>query len=66
MLDVFPQKHRDTKAAKSFFHRLLGEDEVPEVMHTDKLWSYGATLRELPVLHRVEHVQVVSTTLATI
>lgn len=33
---------------------------MPEVIHTDKLWSYGAALRELSVLHAVEHVQVVS------
>ncbi|CAM3622696.1 hypothetical protein DESA109040_17990 [Deinococcus saxicola] len=57
VLDVFLQEHRDTEAARSFFHRLLGEYDEPEVIHTDKLWSYGAALRELPVLHRVEHVQ---------
>ncbi len=61
VLNVFLQQYRDTEAAKSFFHRLLGEYDVPEVIHTDKLWSYGAALHELPVLHRVEHVQVVST-----
>ncbi|MBZ9716131.1 IS6 family transposase [Deinococcus multiflagellatus] len=61
VLDVFLQEHRDTEAAKSFFHRLLREYDVPEVIHTDKLWSYGAALRESPVLHGVEHVQVVST-----
>ncbi|GAA5512763.1 hypothetical protein Dcar01_01486 [Deinococcus carri] len=61
VLDVFLQKHRDTEAAKSFFHRLLGEYDVPEVIHTDKLWSYGVALRQLPVLHTVEHIQVVST-----
>ena len=61
VLDVFLQQHRDTGAAKSFFQRLLGEYDVPEIIHTDKLWSYGAALRELPVLHSVEHVQVVST-----
>ena len=38
-----------------------GEYDVPEVIHTDKLWSYGAALREVPVLHAVEHVQVIST-----
>ncbi|MCF2906715.1 DDE-type integrase/transposase/recombinase, partial [Octadecabacter sp. CECT 8868] len=27
----------------------------------DKLWSYGAAIREIPVLHRVEHIQVAST-----
>jgi putative transposase len=61
VLDVFLQEHRDTEAAKSFFHRLLGEYDVPEVIHTDKLWSYGAALRGLPVLHRADHVQVIST-----
>ncbi|MGX9688600.1 IS6 family transposase [Deinococcus wulumuqiensis] len=61
VLDILLQEHRDTQAAKSFFVRLLGEDDVPEVIHTDKLWSYGAALREIPVLHDVEHVQVVST-----
>ncbi len=61
VLDVLLQKHRDTKATRSFFQRLLGEYDVPEVIHTDKLWSYGAALRELPVLHAVQHVQVVST-----
>lgn len=61
MLDVLLQRHRDTEAAKTFLSRLLGEYEVPKVIHTDKLWSYGAAIRELPVLHSVEHVQVVST-----
>ena len=59
VLDVFLQQHRDTEAAKSFFHRLLREYDVPEVIHTDKL-QCGTALRELPVLHPVEHVQVVS------
>ncbi|MFC4456730.1 IS6 family transposase [Deinococcus sonorensis] len=61
VLDVFLQQRRDTEAARSFFCRLLREYDVPEVIHTDKLWSYGAALRALPVLHAVEHVQVVST-----
>ncbi|PTA66421.1 IS6 family transposase [Deinococcus arcticus] len=61
VLDVLLQAHRHTEAARSFFQRLLGEYDVPEVIHTDKLRSYGAALRELPVLHAVEHVQVVST-----
>ncbi len=60
VLDVFLQEYRDTEAARSFFVRLLGEHAVPEVIHTDKLWSYGSALRGLPVLHAVEHVQVVS------
>ena len=61
VLDVFLEEHRNTEAATSFFHRLLGEYDVPQVIHTDKLWSYGAALREFPVLHPVEHIQVVST-----
>ncbi|WP_084147814.1 IS6 family transposase [Deinococcus frigens] len=61
VLDVLLQRYRDTEAAKSFFGRLLGEHDVPVTVHTDKLWSYGAAIRELPVLHSVEHVQVVST-----
>ncbi|WP_084047737.1 IS6 family transposase [Deinococcus hopiensis] len=60
VLDVLLQQHRDTEAAKSFFSRLLSEYDVPEIIHTDKLWSSGAALRELPVLHAVEHVQVIS------
>lgn len=61
VLDILLQEHRDTGAAKSFFVRLLGEYDVPETIHTDQRWSYGAAIRELPVLHTVEHVQVVST-----
>ena len=41
-LDVFFRRHRDTEAAHSLFHRLLGEYDVPEVIHTDRLWSCGA------------------------
>jgi len=37
VLDVFLQEHRDTQAAKSFFQRMLGEYDVPEVIYTDKL-----------------------------
>ena len=61
VLDILLQRYRDTDAAKTFLTRLLGEYDVPEVIHTDKLQSYGAALRELPVLHTVEHGQVVST-----
>ncbi|BDP43343.1 hypothetical protein DAETH_33120 (plasmid) [Deinococcus aetherius] len=61
VLDLLLQPHRDTQAARTFFTRLLGEYKVPEVIHTDKLWSYGAAIRELPVLHDGEHVQVAST-----
>ncbi|MBB5364587.1 putative transposase [Deinococcus humi] len=60
VLDTLLQEHRDTAAAKSFFVRLLGDYDVPEIIHTNKLWSYGAVVRELSVLHVVEHVQVIS------
>jgi len=61
VLDVFLQRHRDTSAAASFFKRLLGEYDVPEAVCTDKLASYGAAIRELPILGDVDHQQVVST-----
>ena len=61
VLDLFLQARRDTQAAKTFPERLLVNCDVPDVIHTDKLWSYGAAIRELPVLHAVEHVQVIST-----
>ena len=51
MLDVLLQERRATEAPKTFFTRLLGEYDVPEAIHTDKFWSYGAAIRELPVLH---------------
>lgn len=53
---------RDTATANSFFVRLLNGYDVREVIHTDKLWSYEAAVRELPVICAAEHVQVVSTT----
>ncbi|GGO29496.1 putative transposase [Deinococcus humi] len=62
VLDILLQSHRDTQAAKTFFERLLVNHDVPNVIHTDKLWSYGAAIRALPVLHAVEHRQVISST----
>jgi putative transposase len=61
VLDVLLQRHRDTDAAKGFFERLLGEYEVPETVCTDKLASYSAAIRELPVLDGVDHQRVIST-----
>ena len=60
VLEVFLQHHRDTEAAKTFLTRLLGEYDVPEVIHTDQLRSYGAAIRELPSLVNVDHQQVIS------
>ncbi len=59
VLDILSRTHRNTHAAKIFFKRLLINDDVPDVVHTDKLWRYGAAIRELPVLHAVEHTQVI-------
>ena len=61
VLDIFLQRHRDTEAAKTFLTRLLGEYDVPEVIHTDQLKSYGAAIREIPSLADVDHQQVIST-----
>jgi len=61
VLDLLLQDRRDTQAAKTFLGKLLVNYDVPDVIHTDKLWSYGAAIRALPVLHSVEHIQVVST-----
>jgi putative transposase len=54
-LDVFVTDHRDKKAAKQFFKRLLaGLQYKPKVVVTDKLRSYGAALREvLPEVRQV-------------
>jgi len=58
-LDILVQRHRDTRAAKRFFRKLLkGLTYVPRVIITDKLASYasyGAAKRE--VLPSVEHRQ---------
>ena len=59
VLEVLLQRHRDTEAAKTFLTRLLGEYDVPEVIHTDQLRSYGAAIRELPSLINVDHQQVI-------
>lgn len=61
VLDVFLQRHRDTNAARCFFERLLGAYDVPETVCTDKLASYGAAIRELPMLETVDHQRVIST-----
>jgi hypothetical protein len=61
VLDILFQRHRDTEAAKTFLTRLLGEYDVPEVIHADQLRSYGAAIREIPSLLNVDHQQVIST-----
>ena len=61
VLVVLLQRHRDTEAAKTFLTWLLGEHDVPEVIHTDQLRGYGAAIREIPSLVNVDHQQVIST-----
>jgi putative transposase len=56
VLDILVQSRRNTKAAKRFFRKLLkGLQDVPRVIITDKLKSYGAAKRE--ILPGVEHRQ---------
>ena len=56
MLDVLLQRHRDTKAAKRLFRKLLKRQGfVPRVIVTDKLKSYLSAKKQ--VLKNVEHRQ---------
>jgi putative transposase len=56
VLDILVQSHRDKKAAKNFFRKLLKTLRyVPRVIITDKLKSYNAAKTE--VLPSVEHCQ---------
>ncbi len=48
VLDILVQKHRNKRAAKRFFRKLLkGQPYVPRTIVTDKLRSYGAARQEL-------------------
>ncbi|MCX4784593.1 IS6 family transposase [Streptomyces sp. NBC_01264] len=54
VLDILVQSRRDKAAARRFFRRLLTTTgQVPRVIITDKLASYGAAHRE--VMPSVEH-----------
>jgi putative transposase len=56
VLDILVQSHRNKKAAKKFFRKLLkGLRYVPRVIITDKLKSYGAAKQE--IVPGVEHRQ---------
>jgi len=61
VLDILLQRHQDTEAAKTFLTRLRVEYDVPEVIYTDQLRSYGAAIRELPSLIDVDYQRVIST-----
>jgi putative transposase len=55
-LDVLMQQHRDAKAAKRFFRKLLKQQGfVPRVIVTDKLKSYEVAKNQM--LKSVEHRQ---------
>jgi putative transposase len=56
-LDILVQRRRDKQAAKTFFRKLLnGCQDVPRVIITDKLKSYGAAKREiLPGVAQRQH-----------
>jgi putative transposase len=56
VLDILVQRHRNAKAARKFFRKLLkGLCYVPRDVVTNKLRSYGVTLRDL--LPGVAHLQ---------
>ena len=56
VLDILVQSHRNKKAAKKFFRKLLKTLRyVPRVIITDKLRSYSAATAE--VMPSVEHLQ---------
>ena len=56
VLDILVQRHRDRKAAKKFFRKLLKKLQyAPRVIITDKLKSYSAAKAE--VMPSVEHLQ---------
>ena len=48
VLDILGQRRRDKRAAKKFFRKILkGLPDVPRVIVTDTLKSYGAAQREI-------------------
>ncbi len=56
VLDILVQSRRDQKAAKRFLRKLWkGLRDVPRVVFTDKLKSYGAAIAE--IMPGVEHNQ---------
>ena len=55
VLEILLRAQRDTEAAERFFQRLLDRHEVPDVIVTDKLGSYGAALRDPSQLGGVVH-----------
>ncbi|GGO29910.1 hypothetical protein GCM10008949_24050 [Deinococcus humi] len=60
VLDVFLQEHRETEAARAFFHRLLGQGRRAGG-HPHRSGVPVPPFANFPCFHPVEHVQVVST-----
>ncbi|WP_369409421.1 hypothetical protein [Deinococcus arboris] len=61
MQGLLLQQQRDTDAAQPFLIRLVGEDDVLEIIQTAQLRSDGAALREIRRRTDVGHLQVIST-----
>ncbi|MFB9993790.1 DDE-type integrase/transposase/recombinase [Deinococcus oregonensis] len=61
VLDIFVQRQRNRGAARTFLTKLLGEYDVPEVIHPDRLQSFGAAVRQLPSLADVDSQAASST-----
>jgi len=60
VLDILVQKHRDKRAAKRFFRKLLKRLRYsPRIIVTDKLRSYSAAKKEIlpSVVHRQDRYQ---------
>ena len=56
VLDILVQPHRNKQAAKKFFRKLLHKlRDIPRVIITDKLRSFGAAKAE--ILPDVLHIQ---------
>ena len=56
VIDILMQSHRDRRAAKRFFRKLLkGQGRVPGRLVTDKLRSYGAAHREVMAVRHSQH-----------
>jgi putative transposase len=49
VLEAYVSKTRDRKAALRFFSKTMNRHGRPHALVTDKLWSYGAALKDLGV-----------------
>ena len=58
VLESYATKTRDRKAALKFLRKAMKKHGRPEFVVTDRLWSYGAALKELGADHRVENLHL--------